>query len=218
MSWEHTDFPGTLVYGGAFGEQPHPGAFYVPKQGDTLVKIARAAYGVPTNKPGDMLIHRASIINRSAYNIQLGLDGKIIYRYGTGNDCTAAKISKSDLIYKVVKYKKSGQERPIAAEAGWIALCGGKYQAIWIPPLSRKEPTPVGPQMPIIGPLALPKTKILTPVTPKSKVSTPGSQDPVIPTTPAVYPPMSGKKFPGWAAFGIGVVLVGTAVYMGTRE
>jgi len=216
MSWESTDFPGNLVYGGEFGEQPHAGSFYLPKTGDTLVKIARAAYGVPSNKPGDMLIHRASIINRSPFNIRLGMESKISYRLGFGNDCTALKIPRSDLIYKVVKYKKSGQERPLAAEAGWIALCGGRYQVIWIPPLNRTEPSPIPNGPPLIGPIPMPKVGPVTVLTPKKTMPKSGEQKPSTPVTP--YQPMNERKFPVWAAWGIGAALLGTAVYMGTRD
>jgi hypothetical protein len=61
MSYFHSGFPNLKVYEGEKGEKPVGGAFYKPKWGDSLSKIAYAAYGSGVKSYW-------KIINLSAWN------------------------------------------------------------------------------------------------------------------------------------------------------
>lgn len=82
MASKHPDYPNLDVLMGAAGELPRAGAFYAVKKDDTLIKIAKHAYGV-----GNLAI--AMRINKSEWN-----KTHCIYREDSLK-CTSKKVDPS---------------------------------------------------------------------------------------------------------------------------
>jgi len=151
MSGKHDKYSNLMVFYGINGELPHPGAFYAPRPGDTMVGIAKNAYG-GNIKP----LIGASVINRSAYNFGLAMAGKYKYRVDASS-CKSKTLDKAypaefgTYVYQAVYRTKSGGERPLGNDRAWLGLCpsvantfGAAYPPIWIPPFeNRAEPPDV---------------------------------------------------------------------------
>ena len=147
MSITHKDYPGLVIYRGEHGETPKPGAFYIPRPGDTLTKIALAAYG-SKNQP----LINASIINRSPYNMALAKVGIVRYRTDASR-CNSPTIKKAypeeyqKFGLNFVHTYKNGNTRPMGQDKAWLGMCptklnihGSYFPMIWIPTLSGAEP------------------------------------------------------------------------------
>lgn len=188
MSTQHPSYPGLTVYVGTVGEAPHAGAFYMAKPGDTLTKVAVAAYGAV-----DRPLYMASMINRSKHNLDLARAGKILYRTNS-SDCNSPTLKKAfpdefkKFGYNFVHTFKNGVTRPLTADKAWIALCqrNGSLPTIWIPTVDGKEPEQLidgeGPKtLPTIPKVPIPAIRTLFP---------PDKQLPVTPDV--VLPPAGG--------------------------
>lgn len=240
MSTTHKQYPGLMVYFGQKGEQPSEGAFYVPKPGDNLTSIAKAAYGSK-----DRPLRLASIINRSEYNLGMAKVGALTYRVDSSS-CKSSTLKKAypDKFkahgYRFVSHYPNGVERSYADDKAWLSLCpsvlnayGSVYQPIWIPTfVGRSEPekTPSGGSSvkipPIIG-LKLPQIRTdipakKTPVQPSVKVPIGGGGLPGIgggssqdegDSIGYKPPKLSRAGFPKWAGYLLGAGVLGGLYY-----
>lgn len=118
----HPTFTNYKIFKGTDGDKPTAGAFYAPKKGDSLSKIALAAYGSGTF---------ASIqkINKNPYNLS-----NVKYRK-TSTSCTSALVDSATVTAMTSWTSKS---------QGWLSLCPGDrgdierqigiaYPLVWIP-------------------------------------------------------------------------------------
>ncbi len=120
MSYPHPKYPNIMVFDGGMGEIPRPGAFYLPRKGDTMLKIAGKAWGTKYSK-----LHYARILNSNRWN-----KGNLVYR-NSDSSCHAKIIPSV------------GAESAYFGSGPWVAL-GCPMQAVWIPPLSDPDAVPVG--------------------------------------------------------------------------
>ena len=110
MTTPHPYYSDIPVYQGSAGERPHGGTFYLPKTGDTMIKIAGMAWGQGAygNLTG------ARLLNSNPWN-----RANMIYRSSDSN-CTAPIVSSMNA------------EAASFTQGPWIAL-NCPAQALWIP-------------------------------------------------------------------------------------
>lgn len=139
MPTQHPYYDYLSVYYGEHGEKARAGAFYVPRYGDNLSKIARSAYGLLSST-----LSGVQRINKSLWNIEAAEANAFNYRRNS-TSCNA-KIVDPRLALTTSGYN----------DGGWLALCP-PYPLFWIPSSDGEMPED-------LRPATDPKKAFLTPI------------------------------------------------------
>lgn len=170
----HPEFSSLKIMEGPRGDAPRPGAFYAPKKGDNLSKIAASSYG-------DGRFQSIQKINKNPHNLKTRT-----YRRNSAR-CSSRKVGPADVL-EMSSWSSASQ--------GWLSLCPGDrgdlerrigfaYPLIWIPQnmgdIPKKDVTPKA--QPKLENLKRGLIRIKT-VDPESLIDepvvTPGHHDPVV--------------------------------------
>jgi hypothetical protein len=152
MPSQHPYYTYLSVYYGEQGESPRKSAFYVPKYGDNLSKVASSAYGLFTST-----LTGVQRINRSLWNIQAAEANAFNYRQNS--------ISCKS---KVVDPRRALTTQGYN-DGAWLALCP-PYPLFWIPGSDGEMPEDLAP------PDAPIKTIFKAPPSPKATFKAPGAK------------------------------------------
>jgi len=127
MPSPHSYYSYLKIYNGSVGESPRKGAFYIPKHGEALTRIAKQAYGFVTST-----LAGVQMINRSAWNRNAAKQGAFKYRV-TSTSCKS-KMANPDNALTTQGYNKGA----------WLALCP-PYPLFWIPAKAGQMPEDLAP-------------------------------------------------------------------------
>lgn len=145
MPRPHPNFSNLLVFDGNIGEAATPGAFYCPKETETLYGIAKRAYKLP-----DAAVPvQWRVVNANAYNQQ-----SLVYRAEhAGNPCVSKKTDPAKGFIALCQRDR----------AEWMKSEGYKMPVLWLPSIERPLPDAGKPEIKIKAREA----KIFEPVEPK---------------------------------------------------
>lgn len=215
MATKHPYYDYLYVYYGEQGEKPRPGAFYVPKYGDNLSKVANAAYGLLSST-----LSGVQRINKSLWNIEAAEANAFNYRRNS-TSCKV-KVVNPRLALTTTGYN----------DGAWLALCP-PYPLFWIPSKDGEMPEDLAPPdtpiKTVLAPKKGPSATFKTPGT-LTQISAPkatfvGGPGPSSPYTQ--QPAKSGlvtKRTPGMATAGfsgwllLALLLAGGGAYLWYRK